>query len=86
MKVCTAPHTGSVGSPMVALASRSTTHACVQYRTSGDSPVTATGASVPLPLVLGMLSGVVESCEELYESHGAYKKYALRSCPGTNEL
>ena len=40
----------------------------------------------PLPLVLGMLSGVVESCEELYTSHGEYKKYALRLCPGTKEL
>ena len=55
MNVCTAPHTGPVGSPMVAFASRSSTHACEQYKTSGDNPVTATGAMEPLPLVLGML-------------------------------
>ena len=55
MNVCTAPHTGPVGSPMVAFASRSSTHACEQYKTSGDSPVTATDAMEPLPLVLGML-------------------------------
>lgn len=55
LNVCTAPHTGPTGSPIVAFASRSTTHVCVQMLVSAGSPVTATGVSVPFPLVLGKL-------------------------------
>jgi hypothetical protein len=55
MNVCMAPHTGSVGSPLVGSASVSITHACVQYSVSALNPVTATGASVPLPVGLVMV-------------------------------
>lgn len=71
MNVCTAPHTGPVGSPMAGSASRSSTHACVQKSVSAVSPVTATGVSVPLPVVLGMLWLAVAMVELLYVSHGA---------------
>ena len=72
MNVCTPPQTGPVGSPLVAFAFRSSTQAVTQYVTSALSPVTATGANVPFPLVFGIDSLVVVICEVLKVSHGAY--------------
>ena len=71
LNVCTAPHTGPAGSPLVGSASTSTTHAWLQYKVSASSPVKTTGVSVPLPVVLEMLSLAVVIWLELYVEHGA---------------
>ena len=83
LKFCTPPHSGT---GVYDSAFSSITHVCVQYSTSASSPVTAMGPTVPFPLVattvsLGVLSAVAGKV-----SHGPYRMYVVRLCPGVKEL